>query len=52
MIKEKLTKSEANLQKLVDKFNTLEAEKQETLKEVLRLEGEIRVLKELIAKEK
>ena len=49
MIKEKLTQSEANLQKLVEKFNALEAEKQEVLKEILRVEGEVRILKELEA---
>ena len=45
----KLAQSEANLQKLVEKFNALEAEKQEVLKEVLRTEGEVRILKELEA---
>lgn len=48
-MKERLKQSEANLQKLVDKFNALEAEKQEVLKEVLRVEGEVRILKELEA---
>lgn len=51
-IKEKLSQSEVNLQKLVDKFNALEVEKQDTLKEILRLEGQTILLKELMKEEK
>jgi archaellum component FlaC len=55
-INELLAKSETQLKSLSDSYNGLvakaneiESQKQEILKEVLRVEGEIRVLKELVA---
>ena len=47
MTQERLKQAEATMQSKIDEFNALEAKKQECLKVVLRLEGEIRVLKEL-----
>lgn len=45
---EQLKQASQKTAELSDKFNTLEAQKQECLKEILRLEGEIRLLQELI----
>jgi uncharacterized protein YfcZ (UPF0381/DUF406 family) len=47
-LKERLTQAEANLQKLAEKHNALEAEKQELLKEILRVDGQVALLKELV----
>jgi predicted nucleic acid-binding Zn-ribbon protein len=49
--KERLVNATQKAQKLTDRFNAIEAEKQDLLKEVLRLEGEIRLLQELIKEE-
>ncbi len=46
-IKEKLENAQERSQELVNKLNQLENDKQEIIKEFLRYEGEIRVLKEL-----
>ncbi len=47
---ERLKTAQDKMQELSNQFNQLEAQKQEILKEILRLEGEIRVLQELEAK--
>ncbi len=47
-MKGKLEKVEAKMKEIADRYNKLEQEKQELLKEALRLEGEARVLKELL----
>ena len=56
-INELLAKSETQMKSLADNYNglvsktnELEAQKQEILKEILRVEGEIRILKELTTK--
>jgi len=53
-IKERLEQAQAKATEQTEKYNALEsqrnamlAQQQECLKEILRLEGEIRVLKEL-----
>ena len=49
--KERLAQAEAKLQKLAEKHNALEAEKQELLKEILRVDGQVILLKELVKEE-
>ncbi len=46
-IKKRLEEAKRKLQVEVGRFNSLEQEKQEVLKEMLRFEGEIRTLTEL-----
>jgi chaperonin cofactor prefoldin len=43
-IDERLKENQMELQDLINKFNELETQKQEYLKEILRLEGAIREL--------
>jgi len=47
-IKERLAKSEAKLRELIERSNSLDSEKQEVLQEALRMDGECRVLRELM----
>ncbi len=49
--KERLAQSEVKMKELSNRYNQLESEKQELVKEFLRLEGEIRILKELEAED-
>jgi hypothetical protein len=44
-----LKDAQDRLQRTADKINALEADKQEAFKEALRIEGEIRLLKQLTA---
>jgi len=43
-IQERLTKAQESIQELSSKLNALEQDKQNLLQELLRLDGEIRVL--------
>ena len=43
-IHERLTKAQESIQELSNKLNALEQDKQNTLQEILRLDGEIRIL--------
>lgn len=43
-IQERLNKAQESIQELSSKLNTLEQEKQTLLQEILRLDGEIRIL--------
>lgn len=51
-LKERLTQSELTLKALVDKSNQLESERQEILKEILRLDGQVILLRDLLKEEK
>ena len=46
-IPERIKQAEDKVKEMSTKFNSLEQEKQDILKEALRLEGELRILKEL-----
>ena len=46
--KKRLEQATAKLQQLAEKHNALEAEKQELLKEILRVDGQVILLKELV----
>ena len=43
-IKERLDKAQKSIQELSNKLNALEQDKQDILQEILRLDGEVRVL--------
>ena len=43
-IQERLTKTQESIQDLSNKLSTLEQDKQNMLQEILRLDGEIRIL--------
>ena len=47
-IQERLIKAQESIQELSNKLNTLEQERQDTLQEMLRLDGAIRELKAII----
>ena len=51
-IQERLKKAQKDIQELSDKLNTLEQDKQNTLQEILRLDGRIGLLNELLKEEK
>lgn len=46
-----LTQTEAELHELIEKMNKLEADKQEVIKEILRVDGKVALLKELVKEE-
>lgn len=47
-LENQLNESKMNLQKVIDKVNQLEQEKQQVLQEALRLDGEVRILTKMI----
>ena len=46
-VKEELQRAMDERQKAVERFNALEQEKQQLLQEILRLDGEVRILQKL-----
>lgn len=50
--KERLAQIEIKLKALVEKANALENERQEALKEILRLDGQVTLLRDLLKEEK
>jgi len=51
-IQERLTKAQESIQELSNKLNALAQERQDTLQEMLRLDGAIRELNSIIKEDK